>query len=192
MSFKVAIVCEDPTYDRYIAEPVVIRACAEIGRPRAQVKTVTWPRVGGVSQLKDAVCEFLEKWGPISNAVVILVDADGEDGEGGRPDRGLQFRHAVARCPTDYCHVVVVALQELEVWALWGIYQQLAHDWSEIREERDPKERFFQPQQTDVDQKTADGGRTRMIEAALAKGWPSITIACPELNTLALGLGACL
>jgi hypothetical protein len=193
VSFKVAIVCEDPTYDRYIAEPVIAKACEEIGRPRAQLRTVEWPRVYGVSQLKDAVCDYLHKWGPISDAVVFVVDADGEDGTDGRPDRARQFASAITACGEALpCHVLTVALQELEVWALWGCYQQLGVSWDVVRSEPHPKERFFDPQVTKAELRTADRGRTRMIEASLSKGWHSLVVACPEIGALTAGLRQCL
>lgn len=184
--------CEDPTYDRYIIEPVVAKVAELLGRPRVQVKTVDFPRVYGVTQLKASVCAFVRKWGPISSAVLFVVDADGEDGAGGRPSRAAQFENAIADCASPHCYVVVVAVQELEVWALWGCYQTMDVTWAEIRAETHPKERFFEHQLIDTDLKSADRGRRRLIEASLAKGWASFEGACPELGGLRDGLCACL
>src|SRR5690242_3465599 len=101
MSFKVVIVLEDPRNDRYIAEPVVAKACELIGRPRARIKTVTDPKARGVSDLRGRLCEFLERWGGPSDAVVVIVDADGADGVDGHADRLLSFQNAVRDCGTN-------------------------------------------------------------------------------------------
>ena len=192
MSFKVAVVLEDPRNDRYIAEPIVQKVCDLIGRPRARVKTVTDPKARGVSTLRSSICDFLERWSGPSDAVVVIVDADGADGIDGHGDRLAQFRNAVEQCNVDGCFVVVAAIQELEVWALWGASRELDASWEEVRAEVDPKERFFEPLLTAEDAALADGGRRRLVDASLAKGWASLEGACPELVTLREGLAGCL
>jgi hypothetical protein len=78
--------------------------------------------------------------------------------------------------------VVLVAIQEAEVWALWGVRAELGVSWPEVRAECNPKERFFEAY---LDGSlTPDGGRRDLMEKALASGWDSLKLGCPELQQL--------
>ncbi len=68
------------------------------------------------------------------------------------------------------------------MWAVWGVRSLLGVSWSAVRAERDPKERFFDPQTTDADAKAPGKGRTRLIKESLSAGWASIASGCPELK----------
>ena len=78
--------------------------------------------------------------------------------------------------------LVLVAIQEAEVWALWGVRTGLDATWEEVRSECDPKERFFERY---LDQSlTPDGGRRELMQRALQNGWASLKTGCPELQML--------
>jgi hypothetical protein len=185
MGVKVAVVCEDPTLDRYIVRPIITRALAELGKPRATIKLVENPKMRGVQDVLSQACDVLDRYGGISSAVVFVVDMDCEDGEEGRPDKRARLRNVIERCQRHSDKAIaLIAVQEVEVWALWGIRASLGSPWQTVRAECHPKEMYFEPQITSADQLTPDGGRTRLIDASLAGGWQSVTTGCPELRAL--------
>lgn len=183
MSFRVAVVCEDHTNDQYVVRRVLQALLASKGKPHADVKVITNPRSTGVEMMSRLACEYLDRYGGRSDVVVFVVDADcrgdGPTGRGGRLTSLLRDceRHSDKA-------LVVVARQEVEVWALWGIRSALGAQWDDVREERHPKERFFGPQLTDSDRRRPDGGRDRLITSALSSGFGSLASGCPELADL--------
>ena len=184
MSFKVTLAFEDHTLDQYIGRPVMQALLADLGKPNAIVRPVMNPRIRGIEQLKNQACEILDSYSPISDFVVFMIDCDGEDGSHGRGDRLATFRNLIANCPKGENALVVVARQELEVWALWGSRSDLGVPWSEVIKERDPKERFFEPLITAADQKFPGRGRERLVTLSLRSGWRSLRSGCPELAQL--------
>lgn len=191
MSYRVALVCEDPTLDQFVVRPIVAEALRQVGRPRAIITTITNPHMGGYSRVEALACAVLDRWSAISEAVVFIVDADCEDGIGGRRNRRRRLQTLLDDCPAGRGKVLlVVAIQEVEVWALWGQEASLPSRWSTVRSDCNPKERFLQPLLTKADHMRPDRGRTRLVGAALRRGWTSLRGACPELAELELSLQA--
>lgn len=190
MSIKVSLACEDHTLDQYVVRPLLKALLARLGRPTARVHVITNPRIRGFENLKAQACSILETYGPISNLIIFAVDADGQDGLQARPDRKLQFSEYISRCPNADKSLVVVARQELEVWALWGSRARLPANWSDVREERDPKERFFHPLITSADRTVPGYGRQRLITSSLNEGWDSLCAGCPEIRQLEIEVRA--
>lgn len=184
MSFKVSVLCENHTQDQYIIEPVIQAALVEIGKPHATVDVKSIPKdERGVDQLLERMCKHLTRWGGPSSAVIFIADADCRDGVGGREDRRRGMLARLEQCEKyQEKAIVVVAIQEAEVWALWGQRNNLGVSWPEVREECDPKERWFESLiSNDL---TPDGGRRSLMERSLAAGWQSLKTGCPELELL--------
>ena len=181
---KVAFVCEDPTNDQYIVRPVLQALLADLGRPRARVFPVTNPRTTGFDSLLAHACEILDRYSQQAAAVIFVIDLDCDDGSPGRRNKPQRLRNALSQCAGTLNTVSVAAVQEVEVWALWGVRNELADSWTEVRAQCDPKDIYFEGQITKADGLTPDGGRRRLVESALASGWRSIAGACPELADL--------
>lgn len=186
MTFRAFVVCEDHTLDQYVAVPVVRAALAELGKTRAAVKAVTNPRLTGISSVETQFAEIAERYAAIGDLVVFSLDLDKLDGKGGRGDRQAGFSFRLGELPAKVREktAVVLARQELEVWALWGSRSDLQASWADVREERDSKERFFDPLVTKVDLQQPGAGRTRLVEKSLSSGWASLSAGCPELASL--------
>lgn len=58
---------------------------------------------------------------------------------------------------------------------------ELSESWVDVRAERDPKQRFFDPLLQPSDSLVLGRGRQRLIERSLASGWSSLRDGCPEL-----------
>jgi hypothetical protein len=125
---------------------------------------------------------FLDR--AVSDFVVYIVDTDKEDGRSGRRDRLASFRNLLSGQPREGQAIIVAARQEIEVWALWGSRSELGVPWSEVVEERDPKERFFDPLITEADLRLPGQGRERLIARSLSAGWRSLASRCPEIAQL--------
>jgi len=142
--------------------------------------------LNGIGDVETQFEKLVARYAAIGDFLVFSLDLDRCDGQEGRKDRQHSFNEKIAKLPAHLAQkvVVVLAVQELEVWALWGSRSLLKANWSEVRCERDPKELYFDPIVTDADNKFPGRGRTRLIEQSLATGWHSIAQGCPELAEL--------
>ena len=173
------MVFEDHTHDQYIGRPILQRLVSEVGRPHAQVHVVTQPRLRGFSTVRAELCWILRRYGPIADAIVVIVDRDCT------VSREEQLGAAALECEAYGTKAVFVcAVEELEVWALWGSRSRIGCQWSEVRSYPHPKERFFEPLLLEVDGKQPGGGRSELVERSLAGGWRSLIGGCPELGEL--------
>jgi hypothetical protein len=179
------LACEDHTLDQYVACPVVKLLMTHLGRPQADVRVITSPRLKGLDTLIAQICAILERYGAIADLVIFVVDGDCDDGRDGKLDRVTRLRRLVQDCESNSEKgVVVVARQELEVWALWGSRSQISARWNDITSERDPKELYFEPLISSGDLKAPGRGRQRLTALSVAQGWKSLSAGCPELRDL--------
>lgn len=156
---------------------------ASLGKPRARIQIVSNPRITGFSSLLANLCDVVQRYAPQVDAIVVAFDTDGEDGEDGRPNKAARVRNALSRCPSPKV-AIVGAIQELEVWALWGSRAQIDSSWGTVRAERDPKERYFDRLLTRADALLADGGRTRLVSLSLRPSFESLATGCSEVGDL--------
>jgi hypothetical protein len=178
MSIRITIACEDHTLDQYVAKPILKALLSHLGKPNADVRMVTNPRIGGISQLKSNVCNILELYGAISALVIFIVDGDCAAG------RSHSFRQLASTCEHGDKAIVVVAREEVEVWALWGSRPKLGAPWADVLAECHPKERFYESLVTSADRKMPGRGRQRLVALSLEPGWVSLRSGCSELNEL--------
>jgi hypothetical protein len=191
MSFRLALVCEDPRKDQYIARPILQRLLVEIGKPKGTVEVITKPKLRGISFVRALGCEILRDYGPIVDVVVFVIDADGEDGGEGRGNRKATFLNLLRACPRfGEKAVVVCGIQEVEVWALWGTRQALGVRWEEVRANPHPKEAYFEAVLAQEDSTQPGEGRVRLVAQSLRSGWASLVQGCPELGELAAEIAA--
>lgn len=183
MSFRLAVACEDHTKDQYIVKPILEALAGALGKRRAQVHVITSPKLNGIGSLKREACAIIRRYAPISDVVIFIVDADCDGGGGDGSEAGPRLQQALDHCDGGKA-IAIAALQEVEVWALWGVRASLGDAWAQVRAECHPKERYFEPQITSLDRQTVDGGRSRLIGASLSSGWRSLATGCPELAFL--------
>jgi len=180
MSFRVSAVCEDPTLDQYLVVPLLRSLMAAVGKPHASVTVVTNPKLNGISTVETNFASIATRYAAVANLVVFAVDRDAEAGRRAKFD---SLRSALP--PSAAAKVrVLLAVEETEVWSLWGSRSEISATWAEVRAERDPKERFFDPLLIPTDATQPGRGRGRLIKASLSAGWASLASGCPELADL--------
>jgi len=186
MSFKVAVVCEDHTLDQYVVVPIIRAVLSAAGKPQAVVRVVTSPQLRGISNVETEFEAIATRYAAINDLVIFALDRDALDGQDGRGDRAAGFSSKVAAlAPAIRDKVeVVLAVEETEVWALWGVRAEIGDSWSVVRRERDSKERYFDPFVTKGDMRQPGQGRTRLVGLTLEQGWSSLSTGCPELADL--------
>ena len=175
MSFRVLIVPEDPTWDRYILKPLIETMLARLNKPQAKVKILENPRVQGLSDVKAKLAKVVDRhrhyqWLPL------LVDADGND-------RSEEFR-SIEKRYTSPPMLCCAGVQEIEAWLLAGHIDRLPEPWSQIRAEVSLKETYFRPFMNQHGDLTRPGAGRETLMAATLNNYPGLLDRCPELATL--------
>lgn len=173
---KVMVIPEDPTHDQYILKPIVEQIFADLGKaPRVQV--LSNPRLHGVSQAlrADVLAEIVARY-PMIDLFLVLVDRDAE------PKRPSQANEREQEHPDRL--FVCLAIEEVEVWMLALHRDALGESWTEIRRERDPKERFAAPFLAARAPRLSPGGGRVWAMRALGARWKGVLQVCPELAEL--------
>jgi hypothetical protein len=177
---RVLVIPEDFRKDAFLLEPLVAAMFAHLGKPRARVRVCRNPLLGAVSQALswERIQEILDLY-PMVDLFLLCVDRDGV------VTREQSLRRLEARAAE---HLSVQrgflaenAWQELEVWALAG--QDLPPDWSwsEVRQEVNPKERYFEPYAASRGMQDEPGGGRRTLALEAAQRYTSrVRMLCPE------------
>lgn len=182
---KIAVLCEDHTHDQYILRPLLSALMAHLGKRTCLIQPITSPRIRGFESMLSQVGEVGKRYVKATAMLIVAFDLDCDDGSAGRQDKYGKVRNAVAKLGDDANSVAVIgARQELEVFALWGVKDQIKASWKEIRSECHPKDIYFGAATRKSDHISPGGGRERLINLSLASGWPALSAACPELNDL--------
>lgn len=137
---KVLVIPEDPTLDQHILKPVVEQIFRDLQRP-ARVFVLQDPHLQGVSQALDRqiVARILDMW-PMIDLFLLIVDRDCVESRQAQLDaRAAQAKEAGKSM------LGCLAVEEVEVWALALHRSELPSQWSEVRRECHPKERYFDP-----------------------------------------------
>lgn len=144
---NVLIIAEDPTQDAYVLEPIVRAMLAELGQARAKIQTCRDPVYRGISAVlkEESLRTILNRYRGMIDLFLLCVDRDGETGRRAQ----LDARETLCAKILEGQRRTLIAehaWQEVEVWALAGCGDLPAEwPWREIRAERDPKERYFDP-----------------------------------------------
>lgn len=173
---KVLVIPEDPTLDQYILKPVVGRLFSDLGRP-ARIDVLSNPRLRGVAQALSApTLSGIADTFRMIDLFLVLVDRDGN-----------MERPAVAAAREtehDGRLFVCLAIEEIEVWMLALHRDALDAPWTEVRSERNPKERFAAPFLAANAPKLDVGGGRAWAMQELGAGWRGLLQVCPELQEL--------
>lgn len=177
---RVLIVTEDHTRDRYLLEPIVQAMFAEIGKPHAVIRTCTKPRLRGISQAldRDRIGDILRQYRGMVDLFLLCVDRDGIESRRHTLDQLEAF--AATELPAKCTLIGENAWQEIEVWALAGLDLPKEWNWQDVRGERDPKERYFQPIAASRRLLDEPGAGRRTLGQEAARRYGRIRQLCPE------------
>jgi hypothetical protein len=173
---KVLVIPEDPTLDQYILKPVVSRLFSDLGRP-ARIDVLSKPRLRGVAQaLGASVLSDIAETYRMIDLFLVLVDRDGD------------LERPVVAVAREAEHAgrlfVCLAIEEVEVWMLALHREALGTSWTEVRSERNPKERFAAPFLAANAPKLDAGGGRAWAMRELGPAWRGLLQVCPELQEL--------
>ncbi|ACY16590.1 hypothetical protein [Haliangium ochraceum] len=144
MSVNVLVIPEDFRKDRYVLKPIITEMMRGLG-VRARVRVCSDPLLGGLGEaLKwERISEILERYQGMVRLFLLIVDRDGDERREAKL-RELETRARGFLRRADRVFLGENAWQEVEVWLLAGLKDlPKAWQWSEVRAERDPKERFY-------------------------------------------------
>lgn len=182
MSLNVLVIPENPRTDQYVVGPLVRAVLHACGKPNANVRVLTDPVLGGVTEaLKiDNLVDIVDRY-PLVQLFVLVVDRDGDEHRRTVLDQREEDVRKKLRPGQGF--FAVEAWQEIEVWVLAG--QDLPGvTWAEVRAERDPKERYFLPFATEASLTTALGGGLKQLGEESARKYGRVKKLCPELAAL--------
>ena len=137
------------------------------------------PLIGGINQALNLseIQNIIARY-QMFDLFLLIVDRDGEESRCKRLER-LE-NESLKSFPTKTL-LAEHAWQEIEVWALAG-QDDLPSQWrwKEIRDERDPKERYFKPfaESRGLENEPGEGRTTLGKEAAL--NYTRVRSRCPE------------
>jgi hypothetical protein len=181
MATNVLVIPEDFRKDQYVLKPLVEAMFRALG-VRARVQVCRDPLLGGVGEAMKwpRIQDIVERYRGMTDVFLLIVD---RDCNATRRD-GLQRLEALAERElegTGSLFLTQDAYQEVEVWVLAGL-RDLPKSWSwrAIREECDPKERYFDAIVRQRGRMNAPlGGRPELAREAAAR-YPRIRKLCPE------------
>ena len=174
---KVLIIPEDPTHDHFVIKPIVEKIFADLNR-RANIEVLRDPHLSGVDEALDAeVIRSIIADNPMVDLFLLVVDRD--------CNRLGNVTKAAAR-EADHPNKLITCLaaQEVEVWVLGLHRNEISQNFRQVREDCDPKERYFAPWIRQKQWSVLVGQGRKQAMRALPGNWSSLRAACPELNEL--------
>jgi hypothetical protein len=182
---RVLVIPEDFRKDQYMLEPIIQAMLKKKEKPRAKVIVCRDPLLGGVNEaLKwERLHPIIEKYRSRIDVFLLCVDRDGLEGRKSALNN-LEQRAAEV-LSEDKQFLAENAWQEVEVWVLAG-QTQLPKDWnwSEIREEVHPKERYFLPFAKICNALSEPGEGRKTLAQEAAKHYDRIRQLSPEVAEL--------
>ena len=172
---KVLLIPEDFRNDQHILKPIFKRLFSDLGKLSLRVEVCLDPLLGGdgealkTRRLKEVVEQY-----PTVDIFVLCVDRDGKKGRRQRLDQiEDEFRGSQTFLAEN-------AWEEIETWVLAGLDLLEGWTWTEVREEIQVKERFFEPLAAERGLTgTLGGGRKQLSEEA-ARRINAIRQKCSE------------
>jgi hypothetical protein len=181
---NVVVIAEDDRNDRFVVLPIIQAMFRKLRRPNARVK-IHPIRNGGWETVKQwrLLRDIIESY-PQVDLFLFCVDRDGHEQRRQILDT-LEHRAREILKPSR-AFFAVLAAQEIEVWALAGIDWRLKRDWawSSIRDERDPKEHYFEPIARRRRLLDSVGQGRKILGDEAARNYSRVRQNCPELRDL--------
>lgn len=176
---NVLIIPEDFRNDQYVLQPIIEAMLKAVGKPRAKVIVCTDPLLGSVEQALrwERIQAIITRYQGMVDVFLLCVDRDGLPGRHSQLDElERQAAQFAPRCR----FFAENAWRELEVWLLAGHDLPREWSWQEIRQERDPKERYFVPFAKSRGVLHEPGGGRKSLAAEAASRYSRIRSLCPE------------
>jgi hypothetical protein len=176
---NVLAIPEDFRKDQFILQPILEAMFAKLGKP-AIVEVLKDPLIGGIDQTmnRDVLAEIVEDNRWKVDLFLLCVDRDAEEGRRGGLDN-LE-RHFNTILTTGRLMACENAWQELEVWVLAGHDLPGGWNWRAIRNERDPKELYFNSLVASRKLENDPGGGRKTLGLEAAKKYRRIHSRCRE------------
>ena len=179
---NVLVIPEDVVKDGDVLKPIISAMLRKVGQVHAEVRACQSPRLGGIGEaLKWENQEAIIRRYRQTDLFILCVDRDGVDGRRQSLDH-LEHR-ASEILPADRLYLAVDAWQEIEVWVLAGHDLPREWNWAEVRQERDPKEMYFETFAARRAGRRAPVGRKDLAEEA-ARRYDRIRRRCPDVLAL--------
>ena len=164
----VLVIPEDFRKDQYMLKPIVEAMLAWLNKPRSKVRVLTDPLLGGVEEAlkQKRIKTIVERYKGMVDLFLLCVDRDGNADRRTRLDN---IERAINnQLPTGKMLLAEHAWQEIEVWVLAGIDLPSDWSWRTIRDEPNPKEKYFRPiaEQRGLLAEPGEGRKTLGLEAA--------------------------
>lgn len=187
MSVNVLIIAEDYRKDQYILKPIVNSMMEHIGKPHANVRVCKDPMIGGLEDALDPqTIEEVIVTNPLFDLYLLLVDRDADPNRRKRLNAAEDTASSLTR--SSQAFLGEQAHQEVEVWLLAGqedVPGGWEWSWNAVREERQAKERYYNPY---VEQKTLinspGGGRKPLGQNAGSNYADRVRQLCNEVEAL--------
>jgi len=177
MSFNVLVIPEDPTLNGYILKPLTKAIVTDAGRPAANVKVLTRPRLRGYVHARKAIRDELPELYAHFHLWLFFPDADQATSEA---MQDLEV-HVGEEGVTLLC---CAAQPELEVYTCVPFRSEIQNSWEEVRQHPRMKEEVFDPiLSRHGDPRRPGAGRDLMISESL-QNLPLLFQLCPELHRL--------
>ncbi len=177
---NVLVIPEDFRKDQYILKPIIGALMTAAGDRRAKVRVCQDPLLGGIGEaLKWVRIEaILTRYRYQVDLFLLCVDRDGLVGR--RSSLDSLERQGAAMLGTTRLLLAEHAWQELEVWTLAGHDLLPGWSWSAIRDERDPKERYFDRLANQRNLLNEPGGGRKTLSEEAARRYDRIRQRCSE------------
>ncbi len=182
---NVLVIPEDFTKDQYMLKPIVEAMLKKLGKKKAKVKVCRDPLLGSVEQATkvERIVPIVNRYAGMTDLFLLCVDRDGREGRKLQLEKIEREAAAILNNFTgDRAFFAENAWQEIEVWVLAGLPDfTKARDWQEVRQERDPKERYFLPySQQRGFANSSDEGRIALSQEAATQYNNRIRKLCTE------------
>lgn len=181
---NVLIIPEDFRKDQYMLKPLVEKLMLAAGQNKPRVRVCQDPLLGGISEaLKpERLDEIIDRYAWQIDIFLLCVDRDGQSTRREILDRIEQ--HMSQKLRENRVFLAENAWQELEVWVLAGHELPGTWQWREIREEIDPKERYFMPLATERGLQNSPGEGRKILAEEASGRYSRIRQLCPEVGEL--------
>jgi len=181
---RVLIIPEDFRKDQHVLKPIVTAILQQLGRSRATVLVCRDPLLGGVGQaLKwERIEEIIERYRGMTDLFLLCIDRDGDQHRHVRLD-AITTR-ATGLLPQRRGFFAAQAWQEVEVWLLAGHDLPARWIWKQVRDDLDPKERYYLPFAAHRGLVDAPAEGRATLGAESARRYSRIRQLCPEVAEL--------
>jgi len=177
MSYKVLIIPEDPTLNGYILRPLLKQILADAGKPKAEIKILSNPKVQGYNQALQTIKEDLPSIYSHFDLWVFMPDSDRMNS-----DAKNHLEEALAQLNINL--ICSPAVPEIEIYPCLAYRKEIQDSWKTMRSSDQFKEEYFAPLIAHHGNPRAPGnGREAMMRNSLVNP-QTLYQFCPELKDL--------